>query len=91
MNDKNIKKQSSAQALDDNALENVAGGWDQTPLRQYLILKPQEKAYLNSLGISFETKYNDEIPLYKSFKDADGNSLSPTKVTKILEDKGYRQ
>lgn len=49
MNDKNVKKQSSACVLDDNSLENVAGGYsiDTIFLSKDLVLSDAEKECLS--------------------------------------------
>lgn len=52
MNDKNIKKQTSAKALDDVSLENVAGGYRvktgfRDPSFHYLVLSDAERECLS--------------------------------------------
>lgn len=84
MKDKNIKKHPSAQSLNDDALEHIAGGWN-------------ELAYLPG-GIRYELSWNEreklkknglfvvESPLwgYYFVKDSSGKSVGFDKISEIL-------
>ena len=83
MNDKNIKKQPSAQALDDDALENVAGGWYYSDWNDGYHLLPVEYTKLIDAGYTPELHSGRDQAIFL-IKDKDGNYVSPREVEKIL-------
>lgn len=97
MNGKNIKKQPSAQALDDDALENVAGGYYLYPKYSHFHAKdgsrvwlvstsPEEKAYLQKLGY---TPVDKELGI--AFQNSQGDLVSRDVIVDLLKAGGFTE
>lgn len=91
MRDKNIKKQPFAQALDDNALENVAGGLgilfsgDPSSGNVNPCLSQHDLEYLQELG--YQLAPNCIMPYVNAFIDSNGNPVSPKTIYDILKNR----
>lgn len=86
MSEKNIKKQQPNKALENDALENVSGGWrtrDATKLR----ISQAEADWLNDHGYTVSNLSSDSYGYIVC--DSQGNELKASAVGGILLDAGF--
>lgn len=86
MNEKNIKKQSSAQSLDPDSLENVSGGYEITSIN----FTEEEANWLNDRGYHITTNSGYKARLYprisiSAINDSNENKIKASEIAELLD------